>query len=469
MTISFDFSSDKVIQTKSSEVNLENSDDNITDYCGSGDEEIPNWESLSDDNEREIEYFDCFKCKKRTEFDDDCYLIEDDENTGELVSALCGSCKEDNLKCITCDRDLDCDDNYRDEVKLLLYQFGKIENCISCLVTTNKFTLKPNVEDLEIGKDKDENLDLKSKYEDLSEKHRILQNIYQSKEEQCSVLISQNESIILDRDKYKNKLKNIHKLLKENDILYEDEFLQFLENYKNNNLSQNINKIDKINPLNSNNLKYLEEKVYNINIKNKINEFKLDIIDFRKDFISYKISKKNLKKKRHNLLNEFNTLKSDIKNMKIFKVDFDVLCKEYEDALKIEKEEQIKKLYEKLKENKISQNIKNDENNIIKIINKLENQKVEKLYFLADLGKEFKQNNIRNESEFLEQIKDNNDIYYIYDLKSKNKISRFINMCNKLYLLKDKINLGNILKNNVLTQIRDISVENFEYLLSLFN
>jgi hypothetical protein len=155
--------------------------------------------------------------------------------------------------------------------------------------------------------------------------------------------------------------------------------------------------------------------------------------------------------------------------MQIFKVDFDVLCKEYEDALKIEKEEQIKKLYEKLKENKISQNIKNDENNIIKIINKLENQKVEKLYFLADLGKEFKQNNIRNESEFLEQIKDNNDIYYIYDLKSKNKISRFINMCNKLYLLKDKINLGNILKNNVLTQIRDISVENFEYLLSLFN
>jgi hypothetical protein len=102
------------------------------------------------------------------------------------------------------------------------------------------------------------------------------------------------------------------------------------------------------------------------------------------------------------------------------------------------------------------------------LINKLENQKKDKLYILADIGKELKEKNIVDENQFLQQFK-NNDIYYIYDLKSKNKTSRFINMCNKLYLLKDKIDLGNIISNNLLTSIRDLSQNNFTILLNMIN
>lgn len=457
MTISFDLSSNKITEIKIENNNLENSDDNLTNYNGSGDE-------IETDNEY-IEYFNCFICKKECKWDEDCFFIEEDEETGKLKMALCGTCKYDNIVCNTCDEDLGSSDTYLEQVKYLLLNFGKIENCISCKVTNKEFILKPNIEELEIGKDKDD-FDYKLKYEYLSEKHRILKNIYQAKEQQCSDLLAQNESIILDRDKYKNRLIIFRNKLKENNILHEDEFLQFLENYKNNNLSQNINNIDKINPLNNNDLKHLEKKVKNIGIKYKYSELKFKLIELKKDTLKYKIDRRKFKNQVNNTLNEINTLKSDIKNMQIFKIDFDEIVNEYKNVLKIEKDEQIKKLYKKLIENKnVSQN---KENNLIKIINKLENQKVEKLYILADLGSELKKDNIRDESEFLEKTKGADNMYYIYDLKSKNKISRFMNMCNKLYLLKDKIDLGNILKNNVLTQIRDISNENFEYLLSLF-
>jgi hypothetical protein len=198
----------------------------------------------------------------------------------------------------------------------------------------------------------------------------------------------------------------------------------------------------------------------------KIRKFDINLLSFRMQFYKYNKIKNKFYNNIKNFHNLYNKHKEEYKkSMELF----DTIEKEVEEDIKKEKEEQLniqmKKIYEKLKENN---NIElKEDNNIYKLINKLEKQKVEKLYILSDIGKELKDQNIENETKFLEQFKDN-DIYYIYDLKNKNKISRFINMCNKLYLLKDKINLDNIIKNKLLTSIRDLSQNNFTYLLNLF-
>lgn len=223
-----------------------------------------------------------------------------------------------------------------------------------------------------------------------------------------------------------------------------------------------------------------EKKVENIKnnfpelnkIKNTRLLFKTNILDAMACLLTCKIQLFKYKKIKYNFYNnikDFHILYD--KHMKSYKESmklFDAVLREVEEEIKKEKEEQLnnqlKKICEKLKVNKKKQN---NLNNICKLINKLENQKVEKLYILSDIGKELKENNIRDEFELLEQFKDN-DMYYIYDLKSKNKITRFINMCNKLYLLRNHIDLGNIISNNLLTSIRDMSHNNFTYLLSLF-
>lgn len=214
----------------------------------------------------------------------------------------------------------------------------------------------------------------------------------------------------------------------------------------------------------------------NINKIPKLNtkiKFKLGIADISVGIYALKvkiIKYKKIKNKFYKNINEFyDTCNKNKEEHKKRMELFDAIEKEVEEDIKKEKEEQqniqIKKLFEKLKENK-NRKIKED-NNICKLINKLQNQKVDKLYILSDIGKELKDKNIENETDFLEQFKDN-DIYYIYDLKSKNKTSRFINMCKKLHLLKDEINLENIISNNLLTSIRDLSQNNFIHLLNLF-
>lgn len=221
---------------------------------------------------------------------------------------------------------------------------------------------------------------------------------------------------------------------------------------------------------------HISLKTSNINKIPKLNtkiKFNLGIADISVGIYVLKvkiIKYKKINNKFHKNINEFyDTCNKNKEEHKKRMELFDAIEKEVEEDIKKEKEEQqniqIKKLFEKLKENK-NRKIKED-NNICKLINKLQNQKVDKLYILSDIGKELKDKNIENETDFLEQFKDN-DIYYIYDLKSKNKTSRFINMCKKLHLLKDKIKLENIISNNLLTSIRDLSQNNFIHLLNLF-
>lgn len=84
------------------------------------------------------------------------YLIEEENENGDLV-ALCCDCKDDNMECKICGETLNSSESQLEQVKYLLYNFGKIEKCISCMVTTNEFILKPNVKNLQIGKDKYDN------------------------------------------------------------------------------------------------------------------------------------------------------------------------------------------------------------------------------------------------------------------------------------------------------------------------
>lgn len=222
-----------------------------------------------------------------------------------------------------------------------------------------------------------------------------------------------------------------------------------------------LNNFPKLNKIDENkNNKYYIKKKYNIDI----DDINVKFISFRTNLIKYKkksINYKNKLKKEQTFCVEF---KNNITN--ILK-DIKELEKEYDEILEMEKMDQLKKLYIRLSQNIEKKQNLNDNNNIYNLFNKLDNQKVDKLYILADIGKELKDQDIEDENKFLDTFK-NKELYYIYDLKNKNKISRFINMCNKLCLLKEKINLASIIKNNLLTSIRDLSQNNFTLLLNMF-
>ena len=240
---------------------------------------------------------------------------------------------------------------------------------------------------------------------------------------------------------------------------YMEYYNHLLKNKKiNDNVFINIKKIDIPKLSNSDKNKKLNtRKKFNAGIADisvGIYALKVKILKYKKDQNKFN---KNIKECKEISVKHKSHLKNILK-------EIDLVEKEIDEELR---NEQIKNLYKKLKENNEINNINNEGNNICKLITKLENQKVDKLYILADIGKELIDQKIENEFKFLEQFKDY-DIYYIYDLKSKNKISRFINMCNKLYLLKNKINLESIIKNNLLTSIRDLSQNNFTYLLKMF-
>lgn len=245
---------------------------------------------------------------------------------------------------------------------------------------------------------------------------------------------------------------NIYKVF-DRDIENEVDDVNILDNKLNN--FPKLNKLDE----NKNNKYYIKKK-YNIDI----DDINVKFISFRTNLIKYKkksINYKNKLKKEQTFCVEF---KNNITN--ILK-DIKELEKEYDEILEMEKMDQLKKLYIRLSQNIEKKQNLNDNNNIYNLFNKLDNQKVDKLYILADIGKELKDQDIEDENKFLDTFK-NKELYYIYDLKNKNKISRFINMCNKLCLLKEKINLASIIKNNLLTSIRDLSQNNFTLLLNMF-
>lgn len=479
----------------------ENEVDNSLD---NSDDSIPDLEEFTDD-EKEDEYFDCFVCKKRTKNDDDCYIIEIEEN-GFISSRLCGSCKKDNLKCKKCDKELDSDDIYMDEVKFLLYQFGKIENCISCLITTKQFIIKPNVNDLEIGKDNNENLDFESKYEDIYKKYRILKNINQSKEQQCSILIDQNETIILEKDKYKNKyetlLNKINKILeisnsqniddaidtfsqikkeneefikiiydneeltcpddipriikeknkyktkykyifnlfKENDILDNDNFLNFVKKYKNLEIFKNSEKNDPQEEINDE---------FFIEFKHNLKDYKLKkLLEKNKKIIN---DDPQFEKSISININELNSLHINISKSYINILDeIDVLEKE---ANEIEK---VMPIFNKLKNNiDIINTLENEKDELSRLFSKLNNDKITEYITMTNIGKKIIEENLNDDYV-------NNHIKFFNDRKG-----RIILKCKRIYLLSKYINIESIALSGISHFIRDSHINTFNCLLNL--
>lgn len=165
------------------------------------------------------------------------------------------------------------------------------------------------------------------------------------------------------------------------DDIVTEMYMSFFEMMSSNfNINCNhINNFPKLNKVDENkiytcNKVFIKNKKELYNIYSKFISFKTNFIKIKKQRISYKTK---LEKEREYC----NSFKSKIKNIKD---EIDNLEKEYDEILKNEQKEQLKKLYNKLKENK---NIKiKEDNNICKLMNKLQNQKVDKLYILSDIG-----------------------------------------------------------------------------------
>jgi hypothetical protein len=403
-------------------------DDNLTDYNGSGDEiEEDNNDGVSDDD------LDFLGNMNNDNFNTFCNVLDQKINEKE---------KNEN-KTFSQNNILQVDTSY-DEIDTIEDKLIKIK--------------KENMDEQDVYTELHNKYDFT--YWDRKEIGDKLGNINIAYKLGYNELVRNTTMNIFEKIANDFDINYDYISLKENNNIYvlhnkekEVENVNILDNDKN--IFPKLNKLDE----NKNNKYYIKKK-YNIDI----DDIKVNFISFRTNWIKYKkksINYKNKLKKEQIFCVEF---KNNITN--ILK-DIKELEKGYDEILEMEKMDQLKKLYIKLSQNiEKKQNI-NDNNNIYNLFNKLDNQKVDKLYILADIGKELKEQNIEDENKFLDTFK-NKELYYIYDLKNKNKISRFINMCNKLCLLKDKINLASIINNNLLTSIRDLSQNNFMYLLNLF-
>lgn len=204
----------------------------------------------------------------------------------------------------------------------------------------------------------------------------------------------------------------------------------------------------------------LSQNVENEN-DNKINIMDVDTTYGEINDIEEKLL--SIEMENDNTLNEYNVFDVLVRNttMNVFEKianDFEINF----DYISLKENNNVYVLHNKEKK------VENIKNNFPKLNKIVENKKINTRRLFKSNILDAKACLLSYKIQFLQQVKKNEDLYYIYDLKSKNKTSRFINMCNKLYILKNKINLGNIISNNLLTFIRDMPKNDFTYLLSLF-
>lgn len=431
-------------------------------------DDIPDLESFTSDEKEneEIEFFNCFNCKKKSKYDYNCYFIEE---TGEFITALCGDCKESLLKpCTICDKDFD-----RDEVRYLLYNFGKLEKCITCKVTSNDYVLKSNdVDILKIEENIPLKDDFKIKYEELLiNVNKILeisnsQNIDEAintfstlKEDNNDFIkiIENNEEltcpedipiIINEKNKYKNKYNHIKKKIKENDILEEDKFLDFLEKYKIR--SRNTSVPDYF-------MMYLfsedeEEK------RKRLEKEKKE----KQDILRKKINKNILKSRLINIFNELYNNKDKIKN---------------------EREEKIHKIKNKFNLNiiksktiNILRNFNEQHNVAINILRKIESNK-NKIKFENKNIQQYSVTHNRTKITFFAKLYEEHEINKKLSKKDlllaaeeyhKDKnTTRMLHLCKIMYYLSnnDKIYKSDIIFKHLYTfqSIKDYQID---YLIS---
>lgn len=401
-------------------INLNNLNNSEDEYLTDTYEE----NSYITDSEDEIYYEKCSICKKKFKWGDDCFLVEEDEKTGEIIFPICCYCKENNMKCKNCDEDLSSDDIYTEQIKYLLINFGKIERCINCMVTTGLFILKPNkIEDLEVRKNK-------------------------------------NESIILDEYEYKSKYEELTK--KNNELLE-------ISNFKN--IDEIINMFSKLKEENNQQFEYNDVIYKIINKKNKDqyknkpqqNQNDEYFIKYKHNIYDYKLKKllsKN-KKIKNNIFPKYQNNKINIHELNSLHINITESYINILDDLdlleeKIKEIENVLPVFNKLKSNiDIIYTEADNDNEMYRLFSNLNKNKINEYNTMCCIGENIIKNNLKD------------DYINKYIKFFKNRKGRFILKCKRIFILSKYINIEVIALSGISHFIRDSNINTFNCLLDL--
>lgn len=471
----FDFSvSDNPVAQKIENNNrIQEDDDDLTDYNGSG------YDSQEEDLENIIffgEYYNCYICKKECQVDEDYYLLDWDKENEKLISAICYDCKKKEIEkeCITCGKEFENNDNYIKEVRYLLYNYGKIEECISCMVINNKLKIKPielenniikvdtlyeeiteDIRDKLISKEIKDDDELNGMedceaYDELNNKYNFNYN--------HSLEISEKLEYIYVAHKLgygdltRNLTMNIFKKIL-NDFDFNFDYISLKEDnniYVLYNKEKDVKNVDIL----ENNTPKNDDDLYFINLKHKKLNYKL--LQFLNKTKIIKNNKppsiesnfyKNIKVKsielrnniKNNVLSKYNGINEEL----------NLIQKE------IDEMEKVLPIYDKLKENNNILEIQNEGvNDLQKLFIKLKNDKINEYTTMSNIGKNIIDNNLNN-----------NEIKEILIGYNKDRINRIIIKCKRISILSNYVNI-NILANSGISHfLRDSNEESFNKLI----
>lgn len=487
----FDFSeSSNPVAKKIEKNNIIQEDDNdLTDYNGSGDESIPDLESFSDD-EREIEPFiETYQNKTLLEFKkyNNVEFIEENNKYNDLYEIVLESEKGDNTE------------DYQEYLNDNLYYY---DNYSRHFPNENENEIKELLEDIcltnDIGycdlskkallhlfsrlikglnndykyiayKDNENNIYVYHKEDykkiDVVDDLKILENInphsdtYVSKSEKNKYL---NPFLQYKINKLKDKINN-NKLKKDLKLKLNGKEYTFSSNYIDENIIKPkkepkvypiSNVLNKYKRITDEDIKIQDEKIKNNELNNnifwdnyykdknknkdKINAlFKDDpVIEFDKELFYEKYKNKHFTSIYKDVLSELDNLEKDYNNFKI-----------------------IENYYNKLKEDINIKTVFKDENNKINaLFTDYENNRVNEYKVLSEIG-----NLIVNNKLSKEEKKE------INSLNENSRPYRVIKQSKRIYILNKFVDIKNIALSGISNWLRDTSDDKFELLVSFFS
>lgn len=382
------------------------------------------------------------------------------------------------------------------EKEFLIKKFSKIFNCVQCLSDDKDKKLELSFYNYKylnknVFRNSDENYEYKFKYEEFKKKVDKILEITKSNstDEAIKIFLEQKEDLdkfieiinnnelcsvedlidlIKDSKKYKDKYNYIKSLIKKHNIIEEDKFFDFLENYKKDNIYYIYSNKEKDVKLVTCN----QECHTNINDKNiRLHNnpiFKYDLLDtdykhFKNKLNLYKLLK-NCKKLKNNKNNIENKKVSEINVFDLRKNVNDLVIKFHNisnDLNEMEKElnelQKIEPIFNKLKNNiNILDNNIDDENEIMKLFSKLKNDKINEYKTMMQIGEKLLDKDID------ENLKNNLSIF-------NDRNDRIILKCKRIYLLSKYINIECIALSKISHFIRDSNINTFNCLLNMLH
>lgn len=386
---------------------------------------------------------------------------------------ICDECNVEGVFQECCKQ---CDRIFSDiELEFLINKFNKVIECVQCLSNDKDKKLELSYYNFKYLNKKttpntDEKYKLKFENEELLIKvNKLLEisnsqniddaintfSIFKKENSEFIKIIQDNPEltcpediakIINEKNKYKSRCKYVVDLLKKNDIIEEDKFLKFLENYKNTELFKNKEKKFKKDPPNQ-----IEDEFF-IDYKHKINEYKLKKLLLKnKEIKEYKEFEKINSKDKHININELNSLHNNITESYINILDnLDLLEKE---AKEIEK---VLPIFDKLKNNiNIVDKFIVEDNELSKLFSKLNNDKINEYNTMNQIGKNIIENNL--DDDYINK--------YIQTLNDRK--GRLILKCKRIYLMSKHINIEAIALSGISHFIRDSHINTFNCLIDL--